>query len=314
MRYQTNAHHERIVVLGRSMGFEAVREWSPPALDGEYVPRIDVLWSWPLSRLQRRALEQMGARAPQGASLPIAAWEIEGSDVSTKGMGADLANLRVTRAPFGFLAARSGTKDNLYERALCIARTQRHYFGCQAAVPLDANWIPELAKLPVTKERHPLASKVARGGGGEASWAESVRGTLRERGTAAGFGVTDSFKSLLPSKAGFTRHEIDVVWTLPMPKGLRQLVEAIAERDERLVRDRLIVDKRYDHVAVVGFEIENSGSKHGFGGLLTLAAHGVNGVFVAGDRVAAKSAAAALATYRRFLGLPHVTVYDGLAR
>ena len=95
------------------MGFDAIREWSVPSVEPEYAPRIDVLWSRRLSDLQVRALEEMGASPPHGASLPVAAWEIEGSDASTEGMGADLASLRVTRAPFGFLAARSGTKDNL---------------------------------------------------------------------------------------------------------------------------------------------------------------------------------------------------------
>jgi hypothetical protein len=314
VRDETYAHHQRVAVLGEAMGFDVVREWSPPSIEREYAPRIDVLWGRSLSRAQLLALEEMGMDVPAGASLPIAAWEIEGSDASTKGMGADLANLRVTRAPFGFLAARGDTKNNLYERALCIAKTQRHYFGCQAAVPLDANWIPDLAQLSVSKELLPLSIKQARGGGGEASWADGVRAALRQRGTKAGFGVADSFRSLLPSDAGFTRHEIDLVWTLPMPKGLRQFINAIGERDDRLLEERLIIAERYEHVVVAAFEIENSAGKHGFGGLLTLASHGVAGVFVAGDAPAAKKASAALATYRRFMGLSNVTVFDGLIR
>jgi len=314
MRVDTNEHHDMVAKLGITMGFDAFREWSPSLTDGAYVPRIDVLWCQRLSGAQVEALETVGARAPRDGDLPIAAWEIEGSDASTKGMGANLANLRVTEAPFSFLAVRGGTKDNLYERALCVAKTQRHYFGCQAAVPLDTRWLLDLAALPLSREKVSLPGKRVRGGGGEGDWAEVVRASLRQRGTLAGFGVTESSRSLLSPADGFTEHQIDLIWTLPMPKGLRTLLEAIGDHDSRLSREHLILDRRYDQVTIAAFEIENSRSKHGFGGLLALAAHGVNGVFVAGDRTCAKNAAAALATYRRFMRLHHVSVYDGHAR
>jgi hypothetical protein len=314
MRGDTDSDHERVAAVGTALGFESVREWSPPLGQADYRPRIDVLWAQRLSPAQSAALETVGANVWRDGALPIAAWEIEGSDVSTKGMAADLANLRISQAPYGFLAVRGGTKDNLYERALCVARTQRHYFGCQAAVPLDTRWLSELSTRPLSNERAADAGKPARGGGGEGAWTDKVRDVLRERGASAGFGVTDSFRSLLPREDGFTQHQIDLVWTLPMPKGLRTFVEGIGEQDHRLESSHLIVGPRYQRVAVAAFEIENSPGKHGFGGLLTLASHGMRGVFVAGDRASATNAAAALSTYRRFMGLAHVVVFNGLVR
>jgi hypothetical protein len=229
-------------------------------------------------------------------------------------MQADLANMRVFGAPFGFLAVKGDTKDNLYERACRLTRTQRRYFGDKAVVPLDTNWLTELAQLPLSARVTHRSANTVKGGGGEGTWAEVVRKELRMLGEHAGFDVIDSFRAPFPSRMELTRSEIDVVWALPMPAGLRVFVEAIGERRPDLEKDGLVVPERYDSIVVVAFEIENDSAKHGHGGLLNLASHGMAGVFVAGTKKALHAALAAHETYRGAFPLSNVTVHDGFIK
>jgi hypothetical protein len=307
MKPGTNASHDHVMDIGKSLGLHSEREASLSRGGTAYAPRLDILWTRRLSPAQLKALEAVQAKPPmRGDALPLAAWEVEGSDASTKGMQADLANMRVFGAPFGFLAVRGGTENNLYERACRLTRTQRHHFGDQAVVPLDTRWLSELAQITLSPRITSQPVKTVKGGGGEGKWAPRVRAALREQGEQAGFEVVDSFKAPLLNR--MTRSEIDVAWTLPMPVGLRVLAEAVAKRDPDLVKDELLVAERYDRVVVVAFEIENDSSKHGHGGLLNLASHGMAGVFIAGTKEARDAAKAARHTYRHSLPLSRVTV------
>lgn len=306
----TNAFHELVEDMGKMLGLRAAREVELPRSTG-YTPRLDVLWSRELSVAQWTALEKVRARVPQhGDAIPIAAWEVEGSDASTKGMQADLANMRVFGAPFGFLAVRGGTKDNLFERACRLARTQRHHFGDQAVVPLDTSWLRDFAQLPLSSRAAPWSMKIVKGGGGEGTWAERVRNELRMLGETAGFDVIESYRAPFPSHMELTRSEIDIAWTLAMPEGLRMLATAIGERLPDLKAHGLVIPERYNGIVVVAFEIENNCAKHGHGGLLNLASHGMAGVFVAGTKAACDAAVAAHKTYRESLPLSRVTVYE----
>ena len=315
MDAETNTFHEHVVDIGRELGLRVQREASLSSGGTAYAPRLDILWMQPLSPAQLRAIEKVRASLPiRGDAIPLAAWEVEGSDASTKGMQADLANMRVSGAPFGFLAVRGGTKDNLYERACRLTRTQRHYFGEQAVVPLDTSWLRSLAQLTLSSRVVPRPGKIVKGGGGEGTWAEGVRVKLRALGEQAGFDVRDSFRAALPHHMGLTKSEIDMVWTLPMPDGLRALIEAIGEHEPDLVKDGLAIPERYGSVVVVAFEIENDSKKHGHGGLLNLASHGMAGVFVAGNKASHDGALAAHQTYRNVLPLSRVTIHEGFAK
>lgn len=308
---QTKAFHEEVVRIGGKLGLRAEREASISRGDATYAPRLDILWTRPLSVGQRKAIEGVRARLPmRGDAIPIAAWEVEGSDVSTRGMQADLANMRVSGAPFGFLAVRGDTKDNLYERACRLTRTQRHYFGDQAVVPLDTRWLSELALLPLSSRVTSQPGVPANGDGGEGTWARSVRDDLRKRGEAAGFDVIESFSASFPARMELTQSKIDLGWTLPMPEGLSELVKDIGRRQKGRLSDDLILSERYASVVVVAFEIENDSGKHGHGGILNLASHGMAGVFVAGSMATFKAAEAAHETYRETLPLSRVTIND----
>jgi hypothetical protein len=64
----------------------------------------------------------------------------------------------------------------------------------------------------------------------------------------------------------------------------------------------------YNHVAVVGFELESASGKHAAGGLLNLAAHCTVGVGVAPNELSAKELESILKRYRPTLGLQNVRI------
>ncbi len=307
MRTATKSLHENVASIGTSLGFKVVHEFAIPKLPG-YGPVLDVAWFRALTTAQRRALEKLDAAIPvRPEGLLVAGWEVEGSDASTRGMQADLANLRVSGAPFRFLAAAGGTTDNLAVRAARLARTQARYFGGDGVAVFDARRLPKLAAEPLSPTLATLSPSKLRkkkGGGGEGPWAEKTRATLRQRGEAAGFVVFESYPSPHPVGAELTTSYVDMVWALPMPVGLAALAKAIdAPRATRFVDM-----PQADHVAVVGFELENNDKKHAFGGLLTLASHAMAGVFVAGNASAVRAAREAMKTYSAHYPLARVTV------
>ncbi len=313
MRRETDQMHDAVERIGRAMGFATKREVSiSPGADCEgYAPRLDVAWFRALTLPQRNALKQVGARPPVIAgSLIVAGWEVEGSDVSTRGTQANLANIRVSGAAYGFVALRGGTENNLHERARKAARTQRHYFGAQDAIVLDARWLEKLAGRSWAPD--PVSPASANGkstpttDGGEGDWADARR-KLRNLGEAAGFDVTESYRSRLARDRNLTTSKIDMVWSLPMPRGLYQLAAHITD----LAKDRFdepLLPERFDHAAVVAFELENGSAKHAHGALLNLASHAMSGVFVAGNPMAAEAAEAAEMTYRDVFPLSRVTI------
>ena len=319
MRPETEVMHTQVEHIGRTLGLVSRREVSVlnTSQPDAYAPRLDVAWFLPLDAKKRAALTSVGAKVPLfDGSLIIAGWEIEGSDAPTRAMQADLANIRVSGAPYGFLALRGDTRDNLYARARNMARAQRHAFGTHDVLVLDTAWIEPLSRTAWSAVHQPLPA--ARGldkkaSGGETEWAKDVRKTLRSRGEAAGFDVWFDFKTRVPPKAPRTVSAIDVVWTLPMPRGLASLAADVVARATD-PHDEPHVPKRFHHLPVVAFEVENNAAKHAHGALLNLASHALAGVFVGGDAAAVRAARAAHDTYRDTYPLARVSVSADFVR
>jgi hypothetical protein len=311
MRGDTKRTHDMLVEIGCRLGFHSATEVSFAVEGGSdhYAPRLDVLWSLPLTVDQRAALHSVRAAPPLVRQmLPVAAWEVEGSDASTKGMQANLANMRVFGAYLSFLAVRADTKDNLFERAVRLASTQSHYFGHRRSLVLDVAWVAELAEMKLTKAAAAVAApKSSDGSGGTGAWTKSVTAELTRRGREAGFVVIPEFQAPTMG-AGFTQSKIDLVWASPLPAGLAVFVQDVRRRNG------LPSSADCALLPVLGFEVENAASKHGHGCLLNLASHAMSGVFVAGSSNAAKAAEAAKATYSRVHALATVTVHEEFVR
>lgn len=208
MRNDTDEHHQSVVEIGKKLGFETAREVriAPSEGGARYAPQLDVLWSLPLSSQQEAALRAVGAPVPRYKNqLPIAAWEVEGSDASTKAMQADLANMRVMGAAYGFLAVNGGTVDNLHERAVRLTRTHCGQFGSQMLVALDIAWLEELAGMALSAEKKAKVRAKVKPGGGEGEYAGSTRAKIRELGERAGFTVSESYRLPLATARSATR-------------------------------------------------------------------------------------------------------------
>ncbi|MDX2053621.1 MAG: hypothetical protein SFV15_14570 [Polyangiaceae bacterium] len=312
MKGSTDEVHDLFLKMAQGMGFSALREVVVSTKGVQpariYAPRLDILWTMRLTASQLAALNEVGA-TPRlyGETLPVMAFEVEGSDASTKGMQADLANLRVSGAWFGVLAPRGGSVDNLYERGLRLHQSQEAYFGATRIMVLDARWAPELARIELSVALTELKQQLPKGSGGEADWARRTRANLREIGERAGFVVHDDARGLFPISRAPTQSKIDQVWFLPMPKGLASFVEAVGTMSPKAAVPG-ITPEEATAIPVVAFELENSSAKHGNGGLLNLASHGMSGVFVAGRQGSADAAEAALAAYSKYYPLAQVTV------
>src|SRR3954470_23762375 len=108
MRDSTDRYLQQAAELGRLMGFSARREVSDSLLrvrlDDAYQPRVDLLWSLPLSEPQTRAIAWAIERETRDVThLPVVGVELEGSMPSTKTLAANVANLTALGAPFGLL-------------------------------------------------------------------------------------------------------------------------------------------------------------------------------------------------------------------
>jgi hypothetical protein len=97
-----------------------------------------------------------------------------------------------------------------------------------------------------------------------------------------------------------TSCQIDLAWLLPLPRALNQFAQ--------MQSYAFFYPEIYNHVAVVGFELESASGKHAAGGLLNLAAHCTVGVGVAPNELSAKELESILKRYRPTLGLQNVRI------
>lgn len=342
----TSRIHQEIVDLGRKLGFEPTREVSGSVLslrlDAAYLPRADVLWSLRLAESQARALAAVtGGNAEQLRDLPIVGIEIEGTTPTTKTMAADVANIAALGTRLGLLVVSEAGERGIYRRAARTIRTLRRAFGDLVVLPVEASWLGDLEARKWSASPAPVKALTSRApaGGETLAWSASTRTYLRDLGKRAGFIVAEPYvpevlgvafraecaqrasplahtadpiarKSARMTKAGdyLTSCQVDLAWLLPLPSGLREFVEALAECDPHLKDHGGLFPESFGHVAVVGFELESSGGKHAAGGLLNLAAYCVIGIGVSPTAPGARELEAILARYRPTLGLRNVRV------
>lgn len=343
MRAETARIHGRLTSLGESVGFLATREVNDSVLslrlEEAYRPRVDLMWSLTLEPMQVAALaEVLGRDAARVEHLPIVGIEVEGTAPSTKIMTADLVNIVALGTRLGFLVVSERGEKNIYRRAVRIVRTLKRAFGDIGVIPLEADILAELEKKSWADGASELPSALTRkpGGGESLDWERNVRTKLRAAGEGAGFVVSEPYVPTV-LRASWDRHgdgeltaaanpatgetyqmrkwsdyytgsQIDMAWLLPLPRALPELLNALAEYDETLVRDGLLLPELYDHIAVVGFEFESDAGKHAAGGLANLSAYSTIGVAISPDNVKADELNRTLKRYLPTLGLRNVTV------
>lgn len=337
MKPETDEFHELLRSLGEALGFRATREVNNSVLslrlDDALKPRSDLLWSRPLEERQTRALSSvLGAPTDKLQHLPIVGIEVEGSGPSTKTLTSDVINVLALGTRLGLLVV-SDSPDNMYRRAVRIVRTMRRAFGDLGIVPIEAHsiaefvgrdWNPALSDPPAILNCLPA-------GGESLPWSRELRDRLRGVGQQARYVVAEPYVppilrmawehevgGLLESGANpatgsmymmrrwsdyYTGSQIDMAWLLPLPRALRQFLEALAELDPTLIRDGFVFPELYDHVAVVGFEFESASGKHAGGGLANLSAYTTIGVSVSPAAPGAAEIQRTLNRYQPTLGL-----------
>lgn len=348
MKASTRTIHQRLASLGESMGFEVQLEHeleqSPAALriEDSYEPRADLVWHLPLTQAQAKALAWAhGGPTRRYERLPIVGIEVEGSQPSTKLMSSDIANLAALGTPLGLLVVSEAGEERIYSRAVRAVRTMKRAYGDRRVVPLEASWIAKLEKRSWDRTPHALSQgKATKPSGGEVhAWSATTRKSIRARGEAAGFTVVEpwnppghtaafeletqnrgapprqtidpvKFRDEAMRKAGdfLTESKLDLAWTLPLPRSLSEMIQAIASLDPNLQIEGFLDATRYDRVAVMGFELEWTTGKHAGGGLLSLGAHCIMGTVVVPNDDSRQTIDATLARYRPTLGLHNVRV------
>jgi hypothetical protein len=348
MRLDTREIQDSFQTIGRRLGFEVREEVSNSVLalrlDKAYQPRVDLMWSLDLRPAQSQALSKILDQDASGLiNVPLVGIEIEGTAPTTKTLLADVANIAALGVRLGFLVVSEKGEKNIYRRSVRAIRTLRRAFGDMAVVPFEASWMESLvnkewdqglARIPVQASRAPA-------GGETLEFSRDARSLLRKLGEDAGFKVAEPYvpqiltvdfeeersrrggallETLDPitgtvsemKAAGdyLTRCQIDLAWLLPLPKALKQFLQEVQSRDPQIRNYGLLYSEIYDHVAVVGFELESGGGKHAAGGLLNLAAYCVVGVGITPDERSAKELESILRRYRPTLGLRGVRIND----
>ena len=348
MNPQTKRIHDNAETLGKLLGFRAEQEVSTSLLslrvDGAYHPRIDLLWSLPLSVAQRRAIAWAlgvdNAATESINHLPVVGIEIEGTQPSTKTLEADIANLAALGAPLGLLVVSEKGEQGIYRRAARAVRSTRRTFGDVAVLPVEASWLDEFKgeDRPIGKALRPVASRNAPAGGETRKWSPETRRVLRQKGEAAGFVVAEDWippilkatfelqrarigelthttdprvgeRSPMRSARDYlTQCKIDLAWLLPLPGLLRTFLEKLESLDPCNREHGLGFAELWSHIPVAGFELESGMGKHAGGALLNLAAYSVIGVLGTETKRAERALKRTLRTYQPALGLRNVFV------
>jgi hypothetical protein len=348
VKLDTRTIHDSFESIGLSLGFEVRREVSNSVLalrlDKAYQPRVDLMWSLGLSPGQSRALSKILDQDDSKLEhVPVIGIEIEGTGPSTKTLLADVANIAALGVRLGILVVSEKGEKNIYRRSARAIRTLRRAFGDMAVIPFEASWTESLinekweqgpAEIPAPVLRSPA-------GGETVEFAREARSLLRKVGEDAGFTIAEPYvppilavefeeersrrrgtlSETLDPIAGtveemkgpgdyLTKCQIDLAWLLPLPKALKQFLQEVGSKDPEIRSYGLLYPEIYDHVAVVGFELESGTGKHAAGGLLNLAAYCVVGVGVAPDERRCKELESIVNRYRPTLGLRGVRIKD----
>jgi hypothetical protein len=297
------------------------------------------MWSLSLSERQSQLLSPItGDDVERINHLPIVGIEVEGSGPSTKTLTSDAINILALGTRLGFLVVADAPPDNMYRRTVRIIRTMRRAFGDIGVLPIEADTLAALNALPYDPRPADAPTILRRlpAGGEILPWARELRAQLRDAGELAGYVVAEPYvppvlraawewegaalrEATASPGAGstypirrwsgyYTGSQIDMAWLLPLPRGLRQLLEQIVRLDPMLQRDGFVFPDLYDHVPVVGFEFESARGKHAGGGLASLAAYTTIGVAVSPSAEGAAELSRTLTRYQPTLGLRNVRV------
>lgn len=152
----TTSLQETIRKIGTNLGFQSTVETTLIA-DDCYSPRHDVVWRLPINELVPKTLSATLLGSPNHPwahflqSIPVAAFEIEGSTPTSKNQLGNFANLYSSPALFGFAVvdnAGAGRENDTYRRGVRIARSFRQMLGARSVFFLDKHQLCAVKNPP----------------------------------------------------------------------------------------------------------------------------------------------------------------------
>jgi hypothetical protein len=137
---------EKIISLGKSMGFEIEEEWTPSTLKEKsrkdfYIPRIDIVW---FKRCNPQFVKFLSIFKDQGVLDPykdiekeiVIGFELELTDRPTKYILGDVSNLS-RLCDYGFIVMKN--VENLVKRSIKASRAFSVLHGTSNVFVIDPN-------------------------------------------------------------------------------------------------------------------------------------------------------------------------------
>ena len=141
---------KEICNLGKSLGMIVQEEYSGTKQNSDtYTPRHDVVWFLDISTVTNgieisKYIADSEFRT-HFQRFPFAVFEIEGSDPTTKNQVGNVANMLASSFYYKFLITNSAQTNDMYRRAVKMARTGSLYTGNRNLFVLDS---AHLKKIP----------------------------------------------------------------------------------------------------------------------------------------------------------------------
>ena len=200
----TLALKQALADIGEQLGFEVESEDKDTNALG-YQTETDLVWYHRITDDYEIGpfFELLDGVVEPFDRIPIAGFEIEGSDPTSKDQISNVVNLGQRHIPFKFIVVdQAGSPEgNTYRRLVNIIHSMNAWFGHQQVLPLDASHLPALkaAVEDATMEPRTRASRLAgapkrQGVGGESKATKEQYRAIAEAVSATTLEMRQDYK------------------------------------------------------------------------------------------------------------------------
>jgi len=273
--------------IGRKSKLHTFGAWQPPAYSGgvqpledEYNPQIDLVWFLDLRESLKGGFDKICKiihRWTDGAIpedslryIPLAAFEVETSDPTSKTIYSDLHNLAATRAPFKFEVIREIGEMNL-DRAKRIESAAKTFDGITDCFVISDENLSEL-ELQIEKRVYHLPPCKLRK---RKAKPDDFRSQILSTGQKCGLISQIEFTPPQCRQKNIYPPMLDGAWLVSIPREASIALHNLIQLS--------LCEPLHDlcHYTIFGFEHEKETSqKHVAGGISNLSRHSYIGFLV----------------------------------
>ncbi len=281
----TLANINELYELGKRLGFICEKEYSP-ASKGGFSPIFDLVWfmelkSAQISSLQKYLGAQYGRFFPENR-LPIALFELEGGDPTSKNQMGNLVNMSAQPALFRFLITSKEITADMQRRALRIGQSYSLLAGQHNCIVVDISEIPfDFKPLSFAKPSQNAESSKNRGAGGEKKETQTARQQIFSELSGSGWDLREDWESELMKNFGkkqFYVPKVDLCAGFSLPNSLCSFLYALSQTVDVATLDSCAFLKMLHKAApaqplwqpILAVEIESSDNKHTEGGIFNM--------------------------------------------